>query len=536
MPRRCVAGASSIAVLAVLSASARAGPEPNDAAASKAEPQAVSIQLDVGHTGVTSTQAPFRFPLAEYWRVELGGLVSYPLIADGRVFVTVADVRSGGSTLVALDVESGVTRWTQAIPGTNGWSGTAYDSGRIFVVNEGGLLEAFDEVTGWLQWSRQIPNGPVVTAPPVAQAGVVYVDGAGDPAVFAYDGASGALRLSQGFAPIPGGLALGAGSLFAYTACGFVALDAATGEVVWTSGLACGGGSTPVYANGKVYVPIPLDSGNAIFSARTGAVLGTFEPYSGQPVVGAQHVYFQEGTWVHALGLQSQDLLWTFSGDGRIAQLPIKVNETLFVGSRSGELWGLDGDSGKPVWSTNVGAPIAANPCCNGPYSGLAESDGYLLVPAGSRLVAYHMSLATTQGSVSANLPQGATPPSTTPFNPQDPSTYTASTTTAVCDLRGDSYAQSFYFAARAQAGVWDVYATINGVVVSDDPTATVLKFSEAGRLVAPKNGELRFRYAPPDRAEPIDVKFNFSATTSVGGTFSVTSITENGCKGGAPR
>jgi outer membrane protein assembly factor BamB len=523
-------GGASLAALAVMTLSAQATAKPGDGAA-EAEPQAVSMQMDVGHTGVTSTRATFDFPLAEYWRVDLDGLVSYPLIANGRVFVTVADGASDGSMLYALDVETGRRLWKQAIPGTNGWSAAADLSGHVYVVNIGGLLQDFDEVTGSLQWSTQIPGGAYVTAPPVAQGGVVYVQSAGAPALFAYDGSSGALIWSRSPAPISGGLAFGGDSIFAYEACGLNAVDAASGETLWSSAFAVEAGAIPVYANGKVYAPIPIGGGNEIFDARTGEVSGSFEQYSGGAVVGAQHVYFEEGGRIHALGLENKKRLWSFAGDGQIAQLPIKVNETLFVGSNSGALWGLDGVTGKTVWSTNVGAPIAANPCCNGPYTGLAESGGFLLVPAASTLVAYHTSFATTKGSVILNLPRSAVAPATRPFNPQDPSTYTASTTTTVCDLRADSYAQEFYFAARAQAGVWDVYATIDGVVVSDDPTATVLKFAPAGRLAAPEDGDLRFRYPPPNRAEPIDVTFNFSDSTSSGDTFGVTSITENGCK-----
>jgi flagellar hook protein FlgE len=129
------------------------------------------------------------------------------------------------------------------------------------------------------------------------------------------------------------------------------------------------------------------------------------------------------------------------------------------------------------------------------------------------------------------NLQQTATPPVASPFNPQDPESYNDSTSTRVCDLRGDSYPLTFYFANTASPGVWDVYATINGVLVSANPTATTLTFASTGQLKAPKSGNLSFAYAPTNGVAPLAVTFNFSGTTSFNGPFSVTSITHNGCK-----
>jgi hypothetical protein len=51
-------------------------------------------------------------PLAQRRSRDLGGSVSYPLIAGGRVFVTAAVTASGfsGTTLFALDQATGSTQ------------------------------------------------------------------------------------------------------------------------------------------------------------------------------------------------------------------------------------------------------------------------------------------------------------------------------------------------------------------------------------------------------------------------------------------
>jgi hypothetical protein len=54
-------------------------------------------------------------------------------------------------------------------------------------------------------------------------------------------------------------------------------------------------------------------------------------------------------------------------------------------------LYGLDLRRGRVVWSTNVGAPILGTDEQNvsQPHTGLGAGQGLLVVPAGTRLVAY---------------------------------------------------------------------------------------------------------------------------------------------------
>src|SRR5207249_8647128 len=133
-------------------------------------------------------------PLKKKWSRQLGGAVSYPLIADGRVFVTVAGNGAGGygSRLYALDQSTGATVWGPiAISGTYYFSATAYGGGRIYVINFDGLLFAYDAVTGVFDWSTKLP-GYGFTAAPTAYKGHVYVGGAGT--LYAVAESSGAVR------------------------------------------------------------------------------------------------------------------------------------------------------------------------------------------------------------------------------------------------------------------------------------------------------------------------------------------------------
>ncbi|HMG77030.1 MAG TPA: FG-GAP repeat protein, partial [Pyrinomonadaceae bacterium] len=76
---------------------------------------AVAYQIDATHSGAQfDTVTP---PLARRWSRDLGGQISYPLIANGRIFVTVA------TKLYALDEVNGATLWGPVdLGGTYGWS------------------------------------------------------------------------------------------------------------------------------------------------------------------------------------------------------------------------------------------------------------------------------------------------------------------------------------------------------------------------------------------------------------------------------
>lgn len=74
--------------------------------------QARNFQIDATHKG-SITIENFAPPLKQRWTVNFGRPMSYPLIADGRVFVTVRNnPLSTGTTLYALDASNGATIWS----------------------------------------------------------------------------------------------------------------------------------------------------------------------------------------------------------------------------------------------------------------------------------------------------------------------------------------------------------------------------------------------------------------------------------------
>lgn len=86
----------------------------------RAGSDAVAYQINTGHSGRQATGRLSAGSLAKKWRVTLGGTggslagagdVSYPVIAGGRVFVTVEHTNTYGTTLYALNARTGTTDW-----------------------------------------------------------------------------------------------------------------------------------------------------------------------------------------------------------------------------------------------------------------------------------------------------------------------------------------------------------------------------------------------------------------------------------------
>lgn len=78
--------------------------------------------------------------------------------------------------------------------------------------------------------------------------------------------------------------------------------------------------------------------------------------------------------------------------------------------------------------------------------------------------------VATTKLSTGLNLDARATVPVSSPFDINNPLTYTSSTSATVYDSLGNSHVFSTYFVQTAVPGTWDVHATLDGVL--DTPAA----------------------------------------------------------------
>lgn len=363
--------------------------------------RSVAYQIDYAHSGRAALGTPLVLPPSASWSVALPGAVSYPLVADGKIFVLTAGSAAGGGSygtqLFALNAQTGAIAWGPvAIPGTYFWSGHAYDNGKLFVVNYDGRLRAFDAATGAPGWSVQLPGQYAFSSAPTAVDGVVYLGGAGSGGtVYAVEQSNGNVLWTTSVA---GGSqsspAVSSDGVFVSYPCQVYKLDPLSGAALWHYSGPCsgGGGRTTAYSDGRLYARDPSDPVARIFDAATGVTVGTFSATT-IPALAPQTGYFMQSGTLRAIDRATQQTRWSFTGDGQLTSAPIVVDQVVFVGSATGAVYALDAATGALRWTGAAGAAISAPDEHNAvqPLTGFGVGEGLLVVPAGSTLTAWRI-------------------------------------------------------------------------------------------------------------------------------------------------
>jgi outer membrane protein assembly factor BamB len=485
----------------------------------------LDFQVDPAHDGSLSGMS-LPTPLGQVWSDQFGAPVSYPVVADGMVYVTTEISGDSQTSVLALNQSTGDVVWQHPV---GDWAALTYDSGRIFAVDGGGLLTAFDATTGAIDWSSQLPGQYSFSSPPTAAGGVVYDGGAGEGGtLYANNEATGALVWSASVANgDDSSPAVAGGDVYVTYPDNYYAFDAANGDLVWLDALGGdgGGGETPVVADGHVFIR-DWTTPARIVSATSGALQGPLGS-TAAPAVANGTAYELNGSNLEATpddGLGS--VSWTFAGDGGLDTSPLVIGTAVWVGSQTGELYAVDATTGKELWSTDVGSGIES-PGWAG-QTGLGAGDGNLLVPAGDSLV----DLASTGKS---GLPANSTPPTISPSSAieagqtlsvttgswtNDPSSYayewldcdsTGDNCTSIPNAIGDTYTlTSSDIGSTIEASVTATNGTGSGVPATSVATAVV--------------------QAPPAEVAPaLQTAPTLGGSTTVGGTLTATSGTWTG-------
>ncbi|MFM7708934.1 MAG: flagellar hook protein FlgE [Gammaproteobacteria bacterium] len=134
---------------------------------------------------------------------------------------------------------------------------------------------------------------------------------------------------------------------------------------------------------------------------------------------------------------------------------------------------------------------------------------------------------ATQRVAMTLNLPGNAAEPATTPFSATDPDTYSYSTAMTVYDSLGAAHTATVYFSKTDAPNTWEQRLYVDGTAVGG---AQTLEYSASGALVSPAEGEASFpAYTPTTGAAPIELTYDFSASTQYGTAFSVSAIDQDG-------
>jgi len=360
---------------------------------------AVGYQINARHDGYSAAGVA-RPPLTEKWRRALDYSVSYPVIANGRVFVTSApDSAGNGTTLHALDAATGRDVWGPVdLGGGTRWSALALGAGRVYALNWDGELRAFSQRTGRLIWTTDLPDQWSFTSAPTFFNGQVFTGGAGfGGTLYAVDAATGEVnwtaQVENGDQSSPAVTATGV--YVAYACEQAYRFDPETGAQVWhhNSGCAGGGGKTATVAAGGLWVRDPYDSGTPVLRLTDGTTRATFAQRGvrAPAFLGSTGFFVQNGKLRASEAATPAVAKWIFEGDGSLTTAPIVVNGFVYVGSTSGRLYAVDPATGQSVWSTDTGLEIQGPDEQNvsQPLTGLAAGQGILAVPASGTLIAY---------------------------------------------------------------------------------------------------------------------------------------------------
>jgi outer membrane protein assembly factor BamB len=367
---------------------------------------AVTYQINTLHTGAITTPTLIP-PLKVKWSVDLKATVSYPLIAENKVFVIAGPDSSNEVNLYALDAQTGHRLWGPVLipEGAYYWAAAAYDNGVIYVVpntvpgfSDGEML-AFNAHNGRAIWSITLPGQYFFTAPPTALNGVVYTGGAGGGgtvyAVRETDGKllwTGSVENGDNSSPVVTQRAI----YVSYVCPQTYKFGAKTGNEIWhySGGCEGGGGATPVLHDHLLYVRDWSESNGhdgEILDAIKGTYVGFFDADFAPALLNKTAFYVQSGN-VNAVDTATGATIWTAipaSGDF-YSTPPIVVNGIVYVGTNLGKLLGYRAKTGINVVSKNMKYSISAPETGNvgSPESGLGAGQGILVVPASTHLIA----------------------------------------------------------------------------------------------------------------------------------------------------
>jgi flagellar hook protein FlgE len=136
---------------------------------------------------------------------------------------------------------------------------------------------------------------------------------------------------------------------------------------------------------------------------------------------------------------------------------------------------------------------------------------------------------ATTSVVAEMNLRSDGTDLSAIPFDPNDPNTYSFTTSLSVFDSLGESHVSTLYFRNVGQLQ-WESYLSVDGTQVGG---AMAMQFDSIGNLTAPATPASFGSFTPVNGAAPLDFTVDFGAVTQYGNASSVTALRQDGYPSG---
>jgi outer membrane protein assembly factor BamB len=237
------------------------------------------------------------------------------------------------------------------------FSSPAVVKGRVYVgeglhTDVGCKVYCLDAATGRKLWAA--PTRSHTESAPAVAGNRVFI-GAGDDGVYSLDATSGKVVWHQRHGHIDTAPAVANGKVYVGTGYGTLramALEAATGRVLWETPCNLPVWGAPAVADGRVYFGI--GNGDFVKSAPVpaGAVL--------------------------CLDAATGKQLWRYDLPDAAVTSVVLTGDRALTGCRDGRVYALDRATGKPVWSADCGGPVVASPATDGALVYAAGGAGQL--------------------------------------------------------------------------------------------------------------------------------------------------------------
>lgn len=325
------------------------------------------------------------------WEFATDDIASGCSVVDGTVFVG-----TDAGWILALDAATGTERWRFDADGAVR-SVPAVHEGTVYVGTNEHTLYAIDADSGEKRWQTTLPHRP---QSPTVEEGTVYVATYATRTLHAIATADGSERwkaeLPEDLDSVEATPAIGEFVYLADPANGIVAFDPADGTVAWETPFEQRMKASPALADGQLYVAGGHESAEGVVAAldaSTGERLWTTTTGSGIqhcPAVTDEAVYVSEhlGGQVYRLDWETGDLDWEVVREdrGRVGGAAVVAGTLYVTGSASrntDSVWAFDPGSGDLRWSFQTGGSVLGPPAVT---SGLVFVGSSL--PDGGRVMA----------------------------------------------------------------------------------------------------------------------------------------------------
>jgi outer membrane protein assembly factor BamB len=227
------------------------------------------------------------------WKYLTGANVSSsPVVNDGVVYFGSSD-----SKMYALKASNGNFIWSYTTGGMINQSGAAFANGNLYFGSRDGKLYSLKASNGALNWAYSTNGISLEQSSPTVKNGIVYIGSWYNISNFSQKGS-------------------------------LLAINTANGQLVWEKLLNTGIGSSPIVAEGRLYITAD-DMKIYALDAATGSTLWqkTILPNSASPAVIDGIVYVGGGgsNFIYAFNAVNGNEIWKFPTTGLMTSCPLIV-------------------------------------------------------------------------------------------------------------------------------------------------------------------------------------------------------------------